>query len=483
MTTFARLIDGIPEVANASDLAARFATPNTGQKVYRLDLDRVFRYSGSAWVGIFGAGAIYDVTDKGATGNGTTDDTTAIQAAITAAAAAGGGVVFFPNGTYKTTAVLTVPVGTSNSIVLKGEGWRDSIIYPATAGQTGVLFGTATPDASGTSTNNIAYCGMEDLSINGSLMLSGTGIGLQVTQAQHCWFDRIIVEAFPNSSIGIYLRGSTTSGGVGAAAAPHTWRCDFTDMICTTCKRPWVLENVDECLFVNCDAGALTAQSTQTYAWEILQGHNNRWSSCLASGDTTTPDGGTTYTYRANYRGFGFRTPSNGDNLGADLDGVVAEGFEHMVWVESSTVSDVSGYDLNASICHYKFYNGANDGGAERANRVNLIFIGSDHTRVLSTRLPTPEPLTFTASDVTPSIKGSNVFACAATGSGPITNFDDGISGQMIAVRLTASYALTHDVTKIRCPGASDVTAAAQKWVLLVLLGTVWQVLSVSTDA
>lgn len=483
MTTFARLLDGIPEVANAADLAARFATPNTGQKVYRLDLDRVLRYSGSAWVGIFGAGAIWDVTDYGALGNGTTDDTTAITNAIAAAQTAGGGVVFFPNGTYKITSVLAITPTTSSSIVLKGEGERDSYILPATSGQTAVRFGAASPDPSGTQTNNISYCGMENLSISGTLLPSATAIGLQVTQGQHCWFKRIIVEAMPASSIGIYLVGSTTSGGAGAAASPHTWRCDFEDVIATTCKRPWVLSNVDECLFTNCDAGALTAQSTQTYAWEITQGHNNRWNGCLASGDTTTPDGGTTYTYRANYRGWGFRTAANGDDLGAVFDGAVAEGFEHMIWVESSTVTDLDGNGLNASICHYKYYNGANDGGAERANRVNLNFVGSDNTRILSTRQAVAEPLTFVASDVTPSVKSGNVFACAASGAGPITNFDDGISGQPIYVRLTAGYAITHDVTKIRCPGAADVAAAANKWVHLVLLGTVWQVIAVVTDA
>ena len=45
-------------------------------------------------------GAVFNVLDYGATGNGSTDDRAACQAAITAAVAAGGGAVYFPTGTY-----------------------------------------------------------------------------------------------------------------------------------------------------------------------------------------------------------------------------------------------------------------------------------------------------------------------------------------------------------------------------------------------
>jgi polygalacturonase len=41
--------------------------------------------------------SVYDVTDYGATGNGSTLDTDAINAAVAAADANGGGVVYFPD--------------------------------------------------------------------------------------------------------------------------------------------------------------------------------------------------------------------------------------------------------------------------------------------------------------------------------------------------------------------------------------------------
>ena len=50
----------------------------------------------------------FDVTDYGAVGNGSTDDTSAIQDAIDAAGAIEGSVVFYPAGrTYRTTSTLT----------------------------------------------------------------------------------------------------------------------------------------------------------------------------------------------------------------------------------------------------------------------------------------------------------------------------------------------------------------------------------------
>jgi len=73
----------------------------------------------------------YSVTDFGATGDGSTDDTAEIQAAIDAVRAVGGGVLLFPAGTYKISATLT----TCDSVYLVGEGagrWFQPTESPAT---------------------------------------------------------------------------------------------------------------------------------------------------------------------------------------------------------------------------------------------------------------------------------------------------------------------------------------------------------------
>ena len=70
------------------------------------------------------SGAIVNVLDYGAKGDGTTDDTSAIQAAATAAfypiaSNYGGGVLFFPRGTYKITTSITLP---NAQFHIRGEG-------------------------------------------------------------------------------------------------------------------------------------------------------------------------------------------------------------------------------------------------------------------------------------------------------------------------------------------------------------------------
>jgi hypothetical protein len=72
------------------------------------------------------AAAVFNVrlAPYSATGNGVTDDTTAVQNAINAAVAAGGGEVYFPAGTYKLSATLTITA----SVTVRGEGQRTSVL-------------------------------------------------------------------------------------------------------------------------------------------------------------------------------------------------------------------------------------------------------------------------------------------------------------------------------------------------------------------
>src|SRR2546429_1825100 len=115
-------------------------------------------------------GGLADVRSFGAKGDGTADDHPAIQAALEAVRAGGGGVVWFPRGHYRIGTTVAVPAVLSETVVLRGEGMRSTYLYPATTGLPAVRFGASTPDESETAVNRTQYCGMEDLSVTGSLL-------------------------------------------------------------------------------------------------------------------------------------------------------------------------------------------------------------------------------------------------------------------------------------------------------------------------
>lgn len=80
-------------------------------------------------------GAVANILDFGAVGNGTTDDTAAIQAAIDAVNTAGGGVVFFPEGQYVFNGITP-----KSNVTLQGVRMGSKLlqVQPNTATQTGI---------------------------------------------------------------------------------------------------------------------------------------------------------------------------------------------------------------------------------------------------------------------------------------------------------------------------------------------------------
>lgn len=96
-----------------------------------------------------------------ATGDNTTDDTAAIQAAINATPS-NGGVVYFPSGTYKISAALTLKTG----VTIIGDGMQASIIR-----QTSTT-------AHGLYALNSRYLTVRDIKIQGPGNGTGTGTGI-----------------------------------------------------------------------------------------------------------------------------------------------------------------------------------------------------------------------------------------------------------------------------------------------------------------
>lgn len=84
-----------------------------------------------------------DVTNYGATGDGTTDDTAAIQAALDAAHAAGGGIVYFPPGTYIIAPTTTARLVVYDDLTIEGDGDASVLKVKNDAGDYATIFGAS----------------------------------------------------------------------------------------------------------------------------------------------------------------------------------------------------------------------------------------------------------------------------------------------------------------------------------------------------
>jgi len=109
----------------------------------------------------------YNVTEYGAMGDDSTDDTAAIQATIAAATAAGGGTVVFPDGTYKITSAIVVA---ASGVRLLGTGQATLKAY--TASQDIVQVGSATTQYANMAVENLTLAA-------GTTKSGGAAVALQ----------------------------------------------------------------------------------------------------------------------------------------------------------------------------------------------------------------------------------------------------------------------------------------------------------------
>lgn len=217
--------DGVLPVIYLAALAYRFLiTDANGVTIFPAQ-DGVYDFAqvqlaasgGSALVGFIqaGAGAVartaqakmretFSVTDFGAVGDGTTDDTAAIQACLDAVPDAtidgGGGAVFFPRGTYIVTDTLEPKPHTH----LYGEGIGISTLeIPDNCVNTSftMLYMNGGPPVLGELP--MRYVTLSDLSLNGNDNNNGSGTqsGIKYRRSQYCAIERVEVRAFKSNAI------------------------------------------------------------------------------------------------------------------------------------------------------------------------------------------------------------------------------------------------------------------------------------------
>lgn len=175
-------------------------------------------------------GAVFNVLDYGAVGDGVTNDQAACQAAIDAAVLAGGGAVFFPAGTYILNSVAssdTTPNGllipdtngvfdTDNGIMLFGEG-IDTVLK---AGNTNMCVVR----------NSRLYTTIRDLKIDGGPKTQVIGLGIipesltQTTELVSNSFALIENVHIENCRRGLMFQPGPTVGGSDSGCFYHTIR-------------------------------------------------------------------------------------------------------------------------------------------------------------------------------------------------------------------------------------------------------------------
>lgn len=211
---------------------------NSGSIDWKVPIGGVATTLNDAFAAVGGIFINVKATTYGALGDGTTDDTAAIQEALDAAETAGGGTVFFPAGTYKTTAALTVAAGVS----LLGLGPAASILKLASSTLDVLTMEAATTtfsrieglrvtyslsQSAGTPTCINATAGrklrIENCSLGQTAGLNGPVYGVKYDGAASTIFATNTTFTL-DANAGRAISASTTT----QASAAHIWVCSFT---------------------------------------------------------------------------------------------------------------------------------------------------------------------------------------------------------------------------------------------------------------
>jgi len=187
--------------------------------------DLVVDTSGNVSINHFYAGGTpwYDVKHYGAVGDNSNDDTSAIQAAINAAIADTPAVVYFPPGTYKTSAVIGWG-STNNNIAIIGGGPNQSIIMSSVAtgnimqinGSSGIYLNGFRIDSSVDKTAGTAlYFNSLTRSRIENVLIAGQD-SANTYLHDGIWFDQVDQVWFSNFEIKAANHALKVNGGAGA---------------------------------------------------------------------------------------------------------------------------------------------------------------------------------------------------------------------------------------------------------------------------
>lgn len=218
-----------------------------------------------------------NVKQRGAKGDGTTDDTAAIQAALNACPA--GGVAYLPAGVYRTSAPLLVPPyvtlrGTHGG----GEAQSTSSPTPACIKPLATFTGAAViqvldQQLGGYSTIS-SEVKIEAVTVNGSALTSGTGIaGIQMKgQIQHLTLRDVQVRQVPGNAF-------DTAYNLTAPAGPQAPFCLHFERLSALWAggTGFALNNSTDSVFTDC-----YALGCSSWGWYVAGCNGATWLGCRA---------------------------------------------------------------------------------------------------------------------------------------------------------------------------------------------------------
>jgi hypothetical protein len=449
-------------------------------------------------------GEVVSVKDFGAKGDGSTNDTVAIQAAINYLAstvvggATGGGTVYFPAGVYISGA-LTI---TSQFISLRGDGPTASEIRSTGAVNPllSIILGTITVSAvnanmsirdlkfeGGGSCNCVIYmqncadwlidnCWLEGdgstvvtLALNACLIstVSNTVIRYATQYAVHIYKD---VGSATTPNILNFTGCNIIRGFTYGMKADSTTSLNITNTVfeangdsatgTTTCGGLWITNGSPD--------GIGNAANITNCWFEGNTGTHIRISERLFGPGATYITNCLAITPTASY-GLYVDTPSVGLR---------------------STAVVYNSIFLNALVKDVNFATGA--GG----KFINSGYSTIGYTGSTASILPTAQgncradagsqsflANTITDGDVTPSVTFAGPYLTANTGATAITNFTDGLEGQILTILAQDANTTINHSTSIRLAGGVNKTFAVYDTMQLLRCNGIWQQISYSKNS
>ncbi|GHD70193.1 hypothetical protein GCM10010317_076980 [Streptomyces mirabilis] len=218
-----------------------------------------------------------NVLQRGAKGDGVTDDTTAIQAALNACPA--GGVVYMPARVYRTSAPVTIPP----FVTLKGSHGggeaqstsspRPSAIKPLASFSGGAVVQMLDQQLGGYSTlaSEIA---VYNLTIDGSALTAGSGIaGIRMTgQIQHITMRDVQVRQVPGNAF-------DTAYNLSAPPGPQAPFCLHWERLSALWAggTGFALNNSTDSTYIDC-----YALGCSSWGWYVAGNNGATWVACRA---------------------------------------------------------------------------------------------------------------------------------------------------------------------------------------------------------